>query len=82
MDSLRYSVLVAQGVRTALEKAGISRLAAAEKSGIPRTTLNRRLDNPETSSFTIRELHDLSKVAKTPVQNFLHDPALAEERES
>lgn len=78
MDSSRYSVLVAKDVKASLENAGISRLTAAKKSGIPRTTLNRRLDNPETSSFTIRELHDLAKVTKTSVQEFLRNAALAD----
>lgn len=53
-----YSEAVAAAVREAMDAAGATRLGVAAATGIPRTTLGRRLLG--TSSFTIAEVHAIA----------------------
>ena len=46
MNTLEYSKQVAENVSKALDGANLSVSAAAEKTGIPRTTLSRHLNHP------------------------------------
>lgn len=58
MDS--RSTQTAEAVETAITAAGLTHLGVAEASGIPRTTLLRKLAGH--SSFTIDELERLAPV--------------------
>ena len=60
MDIIEYAKTVADNVAEAMESAGLSVLATSEKTGIARTTLNRRLENPGISPFTVLELAQIS----------------------
>jgi len=65
---------LARVVNVALNDAGLSENAASERTGIPRSTLKRRLI---TGDFTYGELWKVADVLKTTPAK-LH--ALAEER--
>ena len=54
MDTTGYVAGVADKVVAAMHAKDVSRLALADKAGIPRTTLIRRLTG--TSPFTVDEL--------------------------
>lgn len=56
MDSATYSALVAENVENAIEAAGRSVLSIAESTGIPRSTLDRRLKSNGGSAFSVREV--------------------------
>jgi ABC-type methionine transport system permease subunit len=71
MDTIRYCTLVANAVTKALEEKNISILSAAEQTGIPRTTLIRRLENPEASPLTTRELALLARITEKTASSFL-----------
>lgn len=51
---------VAAAVRGIVAESGLSELALAEQSGIPRVTLRRRL--AAQSPFTVQELADIGEV--------------------
>jgi nucleoid-associated protein YejK len=70
MDTIRYCTLVANEVTKALTEAKISILSAAEKTGIPRTTLLRRLDTPEVSPLTTREISLLAGITGKKTADF------------
>lgn len=67
MDSITYARQVADNVRDAIEQSGKSVLAIAEQTGIPRTTLLRRLDSPETSPLTAVEIGRLADATGRPI---------------
>jgi hypothetical protein len=66
---------VAAAVSAALGEASISTLAAAEQTGIPRSTLSRRLTG--TSPLTIVELELLAALVGVSVEHFLTGSAAA-----
>lgn len=69
MDTTRYAQSVAGSVVHLMNEAGESRLSLSTKTGIPRTTLNRRLDGH--SSFTVRELAAIATVLGANVSDLL-----------
>lgn len=78
MDSIKYSQDVAAHVAAAITKSGKSVLSIAEMTGIPRTTLLRRLQSPETSPLTVNELSRLSEATGEPI-GVLVDPTAEKE---
>lgn len=56
MDSTQYAAAVAANVEKAIEAAGRSVLSVALETGIPRTTLDRRLRSNGFSPFSVTEL--------------------------
>lgn len=56
MDSTSYAAAVAANVDQAIKAAGLSVLKLAQATGIPRTTLDRRLRSNGFSPFSVAEL--------------------------
>lgn len=70
MDNLTNTqTLTAEKVSAAVEAAGVSLLGLANQTGIPRTTLHRRMTG--RSSFYMEELHSIAKVLDVPVTQFV-----------
>lgn len=67
MDSTKYSATVAKHVRAALEQSKKSVLAVSNETGIPHTTLTRRLTSPDMSPFTVTELSKIAVATGVPV---------------
>ncbi|WP_243061199.1 helix-turn-helix transcriptional regulator [Nocardioides sp. SR21] len=67
MDTFTRRTAIA--VQAAIEAAGQTQLGVAEESGIPRTTLIRRLRG--LSAFTVAELEAIAAVLGTTVSNLL-----------
>lgn len=66
MDSTEYAAAVAEKTHRALTEAGESINSAARKSGIPRSTLDRKLNSGKgIQALTLRELHELASLAGT-----------------
>ena len=66
MDSTEYAAAVADKARTALEAAGENIHSAARKTGIPRTTLDRKFNAGKgVQALTVRELFDIASLAGT-----------------
>lgn len=59
----------ARAVNLALESAGKSQLSASEQTGIPRTTLLRRLSG--VSPFTVDELQRIADLLGVPVHSLI-----------
>ena len=81
MNTLEYSKQVAENVSKALDGANLSVSAAAEKTGIPRTTLSRHLNHPETAPFDVIELSRIASITRKTVSSltrFKATPALAD----
>ncbi|MBW3088795.1 helix-turn-helix transcriptional regulator [Bifidobacterium sp. 82T24] len=81
MDIIEYAKAVARNVSTAMDDAGLSVLATSEKTGIARTTLNRRLENPGISPFTVLELAQISDATGVSLETLTaskHPSALAD----
>ena len=64
---------VATVVTSRLRSAGVAQRAAAEQTGIPFTTLRRRLTGH--SSFTMSELARIAALLELTVQQLLEDDA-------
>ncbi|MHB1063567.1 MAG: helix-turn-helix domain-containing protein [Georgenia sp.] len=62
MDSTQYAAAVADNVSGAIDTAGKSHLSLAQETGIPRTTLDRRLRSNGASAFSVSELKDIANV--------------------
>lgn len=60
MDSTTYAAQVADNIRQAISSHGSTIREAAERAGIPSTTMNRRLASHGESPFTIREVKALA----------------------
>ena len=71
MDSMKFVEAVASAVSTGLTEHELPVITAAEKSGIPRTTLMRRLSSPENSPFNLLELSQLSGLLDTRVSDLI-----------
>lgn len=80
MDIFDYSALVSDNVKKALDDANLSILAASQKTGIPRTTLTRHLEHPDTSPFDVIELSRIAKLTRKTVSGLtrIRDKALVE----
>ena len=66
MDSTEYAAAVADKTRKALSDAGETVNSAAKKTGIPRSTLDRKFNAGKgIQSLTVRELHELALLAGT-----------------
>lgn len=63
----------ARAVTAAMEAAGASQLAMSEATGIPRTTLLRRLSG--SSPFTIAELERIADHLQVPVESLIQRAA-------
>lgn len=57
-------------VQAAIDESEYSKTRVAELTGIPRETLNRRLDNVGPS-FNVDELEDIARVLGLPYDAFL-----------
>lgn len=57
---------VARSVAEAIESSGVTVVWLCEKSGIPRTTMTRRLAG--NSSFTVDELDRVANALRVPVE--------------
>lgn len=71
MDTL--TPLVADRVVAAMESKGATRLGISEATGIPRTTLLRRLSG--ASSFTVAELDAIARALEVPVRDLIGEAA-------
>lgn len=81
MNTLKYSKQVAENVSKALDGANLSVSATAEKTGIPRTTLSRHLNHPETAPFDVIELSRIASITRKTVSSltrFKATPALTD----
>jgi len=65
MDINRYAKAVAQATHAAMVTGGETQLGLSAKTGIPRTTLARRLAG--SSPFTVAELAAIADVLGIPV---------------
>lgn len=65
MDSTEYAAEVAAKVEKAIADAGESVASIALKTGIPRSTLQRRFNSHGTSPFSVRELRDIAVATGT-----------------
>lgn len=66
VDSIEYAAAVADKTQAALASAGESVASASRKSGIPRSTLDRKFNSGKgIQALNVRELYDLAKVAGT-----------------
>ena len=65
MDSTEYAAAVAAKVEKAMRQAGESHASLAAKTGIPRTTLQRRLTSGGVHPFNVRELRDIAQALGT-----------------
>ncbi|QTB90803.1 helix-turn-helix transcriptional regulator [Bifidobacterium saguini] len=81
MNTLEYSKSVAENVAKALDGANLSISTVAERTGIPRTTLSRHLNHPETAPFDVIELSRIAKLTRKTVSSLVRvkSPALAGE---
>lgn len=68
----------AQKVAAALDLAGKSQLSVSEASGIPRTTLLRRLSG--VSPFTVDELQRIADLLGVPVVSLIDGTDIAQEK--
>lgn len=71
----------AAAIKAALQRAGLSEAEAARRTGIPQTTLNRRLlGNPP--GFTIAELSSLASLLGMDASDLLRQPETAADAEA
>lgn len=75
MDTDTHSKALAEVVKIALADAGVSRRDAAARTGIPLTTLSRRLTG--NSPFLSTELAALASLAGTTVSALYADVELS-----
>lgn len=67
MDSKTYSQAVARNVLAAIRTSGLSFAAVAEASGVPRSTLDRKL-RIGVGDLTVREVKSLADALGTTAQ--------------
>ncbi|MFF3065946.1 helix-turn-helix domain-containing protein [Oerskovia sp. NPDC057915] len=63
MDSNHYASAVAANIETARRQSGLTKLSLAASSGIPRTSLDRKLNG--RGDFTVREITALATALGT-----------------
>lgn len=68
-DNAEYDQQVGQNVRAAFDEAGLSVNGASRESGIPYTSLDRKLKG--LSSFTVAELRRLGAITGRRLGDFL-----------
>lgn len=68
-----FSVRVRRQVVAAMKESRTSRSALAEKTGIPRTTLNRCLDGHR--AFNTDELGAIAKALEVPLEAIVQETA-------
>lgn len=73
MDSTEYTEAVTEAIGQARNEAGMSVLALSRESGIPYSTLDRKLKGH--GDFTMRETFNLAAALKVPVARFTNIPA-------
>lgn len=56
MDSTTYAARVAANIETAISAAGRSVVSVSAATGIPRSTLDRRIRSQGGSPFSVREV--------------------------
>lgn len=69
MDTTEYTKAVAASVDHLMDEAGVSLLSLSTKTGIPRTTLRRRVLGH--TSFTVQELAAIAATLGTSVEDLL-----------
>ncbi|WP_167131962.1 hypothetical protein [Paramicrobacterium chengjingii] len=69
MDNESYDGIVGKAVRSAFDAAGFSVRSAALATGIPYTTLDRKLEGH--TSFTVRELRAIAKATRRSTRSFV-----------
>ena len=67
MDSIQYSQAVSAKVNQAREDAGLSVLSLSEKTGIPRSTLDRKIHGH--ADFSVREIKAIAIALNTSAAN-------------
>jgi len=63
MDSIEYSQAVSARINALRQSAGLSILTLSEKSGVPRTTLDRKLNGH--ADFSVREVKAIAEALGT-----------------
>lgn len=81
MDITKYVKAVARIVNDELTRENIAVANAAQKSGIPRTTLMRRLEHPDLYPFTIAELAQISDLLKVNLSTVIQRAEALADRE-
>lgn len=71
MDTIAYQSLVAQRVAAAMAERGTSELAVSGATGIPRTTLRRKLESIPGSPFTVVDCYAIAEFLGIPVDSLL-----------
>jgi DNA-binding phage protein len=69
MDSTQYAAAVAANVEKSIAAAGRSVLSVALETGIPRTTLDRRLRSNGVSPFSVTELKLIADLLGTTARD-------------
>lgn len=68
MDSTEYAAAVAANIQSAIKRAGKPVATLAAETGIPRSTLDRRLRSHGLSPFTVREVKAIALALSTPAE--------------
>jgi len=66
---------VADHVARQIAEAGVTQVWLCEKTGIPRTTMHRRLTGH--SAFNLNELDRIAEALRIPTASLLHSEAAA-----
>jgi ATP-dependent protease HslVU (ClpYQ) ATPase subunit len=74
---ITYSQRVVGAVQGAIKEHEATELGVADATGIPRTTLRRRLAAPDRSPFTVVELLAIAEYLGVDVRTFIPDEAAA-----
>ena len=73
MDTLTYSMTLAQMISHAIMQSGKTKQQVAQSAGIPWTTFCRRLDHPEKSFLTVPEVISICDALGLNFINVLSD---------
>ena len=78
MDSTEFAAAVAANVDLAIKRAGKTVLSIASETGIPRTTLERRLRSAGLSPFTVTEIKAIGIALSIPARDLVTVTVAAE----
>lgn len=78
MDSTTYAAAVAQTVERAIRQAGMTIAGVAAATGIPRTTLDRRLRSGGLSALSVSEVKAIADVLGVSAASLLTITVAAE----
>lgn len=78
MDSTTYAAAVASAVERAIRQAGKSVAGIAAETGIPRTTLDRRLRSGGLSALSVSEVKAIADVLGVTAASLLTVTVAAE----